>query len=286
MTYRATLWAAIVLAATGVLGAAAQEPPPGPLPPPANREVKRIPLEPNPPPPSIPVEEIIRQFVEKENAAKQAFDHYAYRLTVRVQEFEEDGSPGGEIQVASDMVPPKGGARTGKIVSHPPSTLRRAAFALQDLRELAGIPLFVLTSDQLGKYELTYAGQQQVDELTTYVFQVKAKRVERGQTYFEGVIWVDDRDLVIVKTYGKTVTETPSSDRPLPFSVVETYRQPADGKYWFPAYMRSDDTLKIQAGEFPIRLTIRYTDFKPFAAASEKKPAEPAKHDAAKPPND
>jgi len=282
MMRRVALWGAILLVAAGGRPLTAQEPRPGPLPIPEKKEVHRIPIEPNAQPPSIPVEEIIRRFTEKEDEAKRAFDNYTYRLTVRVQEFEEDGSASGELQVTSDMRLPEAGRRSGKIVREPPSTLRRAAFSMEDLQEMASIPLFVLTTDQLSHYEVKYEGRQPIDELTTYIFRVKPKRVERGHQYFEGVVWVDDRDLVIVKTYGKIVTGNPTEREP-PFPMVETYRQPADEKHWFPAYMRSDDTLKLQKGEVPIRLTIRYTDFKLSATATQKS-AEPAKPESPKLP--
>ena len=34
---------------------------------------------------------------------------------------------------------------------------------------------------------------------------MKPKKMVKGKRYFEGEIWVDDRDLQIVKTYGKGV---------------------------------------------------------------------------------
>ena len=59
---------------------------------------------------------------------------------------------------------------------------------------------FILTSEQLPQYDLTYAGRQHVDELDTYVFDLEPKRLEKGQRYFRGRVWVDDKDLQIVKT--------------------------------------------------------------------------------------
>jgi len=56
----------------------------------------------------------------------------------------------------------------------------------------------------------------------------------------------------------------------LPFTLFETQRENIDGKFWFPNYARSDDTLNLKSGEVRIRLTIRWTDYKPVAAASSK----------------
>ena len=52
---------------------------------------------------------------------------------------------------------------------------------------------------------MKYLGKQKVDEIDCYNFSVKPKTMVKGERYFEGEIWVDDRDLQIVKTYGKGV---------------------------------------------------------------------------------
>ena len=47
-----------------------------------------------------------------------------------------------------------------------------------------------------------------------------------------------------------------------------------DGKYWIPNYMRAEDTLHLKDRDVPIRVTIKWTDFKPFAeTAPAKAPA-------------
>ena len=80
-----------------------------------------------------------------------------------------------------------------------------------------------------------------MDEIGCFQFSVKPKKMEKGKRYFEGQIWVDDRDLQIVKTYGKGVGIW--SRRGQRVSAFETYREQIDGKYWFPTYTHADDTL-------------------------------------------
>jgi hypothetical protein len=53
----------------------------------------------------------------------------------------------------------------------------------------------------------------------------------------------------------------------LPFSLFETYRENVDGKFWFPNYSRSDDTLNLKGMQIPMRITIKWTDFKPLPVA-------------------
>src|SRR5206468_4068320 len=63
----------------------------------------------------------------------------------------------------------------------------------------------------------------------------------------------------------------------LPFMNFETYRENGDGKYWFPNYARSDDTLHFkESGDVPVRLVIKWSDFKPLPVAAQAAPADVA----------
>ncbi|MFZ0859053.1 MAG: hypothetical protein ABR881_05195 [Candidatus Sulfotelmatobacter sp.] len=44
---------------------------------------------------------------------------------------------------------------------------------------------WMLTTEEAPQYNLTYAGQQHVDELDTYVFHVEPKNEEKGKRYFQ-----------------------------------------------------------------------------------------------------
>jgi hypothetical protein len=60
----------------------------------------------------------------------------------------------------------------------------------------------------------------------------------------------------------------------MPFVTFETYRENVDGKYWFPSYERADETVHVKEGDFPVRLVVKWTDFKPLpAAVSDTTPA-------------
>jgi hypothetical protein len=79
---------------------------------------------------------------------------------------------------------------------------------------------------------------------------------------------VDDRDLQIVKTYGKGVGLLKKSEDQA-FPKFETYREQIDGKYWFPTYTRANDTLHFKNGDnVPIRMTVRYQDYKKYEGRS------------------
>jgi hypothetical protein len=98
------------------------------------------------------------------------------------------------------------------------------------------------------------------DELDCNVFSVKPKKIKSDQLYFQGKIWVDDRDLQIVRTIGKVV---PQKDNKFP--EFETIRQMIDNKYWFPVWTHAEGFLKFSADEVvQLEETITYEDYKRF----------------------
>jgi hypothetical protein len=285
---RPTFFAALFLVAMlCALPMRAQETPQGPMEAPAEHHVSRVSAEPEPPaPPSLAPEEIIRRFSQKEDEYLKSRPNYGFRKSVRIQEFGPDGAVAGEFLRVTDYTKLSDGRMTAKAVEKPQSTLQGIYLAPEDLDALDKIPAFPITSSQVSKYDLKYLGIEQLDEIECYIFQAKPKVVERSKAYFDGVIWVDMKYLEVVKTYGKWVTDQGDTRgiAQLPFSLLETYRENVDGKYWLPAYMRSDDTLHTKEGDFSVRLVVKWTDFKPAQPAGANAPAKSDLPPAATPP--
>jgi hypothetical protein len=263
----------------GVRGSRPQGSSQGPMEAPAEHHVSRIGTEPEPPaPPSLPVEEIVRRFSQKEDEYLKSRPNYGFRKSVRIQEFGPDGGVVGEFLRVTEYQKLADGRVAMRAIEKPQSTLQGVYLAPEDLDALDKIPAYPLTSGQLAKYELKFIGRELVDEVDCYIFQVKPKTVERAKAYFEGVVWVDAQYLEVVKTYGKWVTDQGDTRgiAQLPFSLFETYRENVDGKYWFPNYLRSDDTLHTKEGDIPVRLVIKWTDFKPAGASQSVPTAAPS----------
>ena len=246
----------------------------GPLAPPPKYEVKRIPSEPHPGPPPVPEQEIIQKLAANEDVMKQKYESYDFTETIRIEEMSD---PGGKFSVTGEVYTRPDGQRFLRVAKQPESDLKVEHFSLEDARTMASLPLFSLTSKEIGNYNFKYAGQEKLDQLTTFIFQVKPKLLSRKQRFFEGVIWVDDHDFAIVKSYGKLVSEISGNGTSLPFTMFETYRENFQGKYWLPTYTRSDDFVKgPDDEELPLRLVIRSTDFKPHNQAEEGAVAAPS----------
>jgi hypothetical protein len=236
-------------------------------------------------PPALPVEQIVQKFGDRELEFKKERDNYTYTQTFVVQTVDVDGRPDGEYRMTSDILFTPEGKRYEKVVSAPPPTLQRISLSQQDMDDLEHVQPFVLTSQELPKYDVKYIGREQLDELSTYVFDVGPKKIEKNQRYFQGRIWVDDKDLNIVKSDGKAVPDIIKKGNENVFPRFETFRENIEGHYWFPTYTRSDDELRFSTGAVHIRMTVRYANYKRFGATikignavelkEDKKPSKP-----------
>jgi len=269
-----------VLAAVSFLFSAAvvaQENAPGPLTPPPEHEVKRITGVPQPEaPPSLPPAQIIQGFAKKEDIYLAARPQFSYRKTIRIQEFGPDGHPSGEFIATYEAARSSDGQLYEKALSSPATSLQYLQFEPEDAQFLTRIPAFPVSMATLAKYNVQYLNTEKIDEVDCYIFQVSPKTLDRQHALFDGVIWVDQKYLEVVKTYGKWVTDLGALKPPtLPFDMFETYRENVEGKYWFPNYSRAEGVFKMKDREIPIRVTIKWTDFKPFPAAAGA-PASPS----------
>ena len=256
----AALCAVLLMLAVAAPVAAQQQQ--GPVkPPPKAPDVRRLERDAPPEAPPIPVADIIQRFTKNESELKRAHDQFAFQLSVRLQEYPSGGGETGELQMLSETYIKADGKRYGRVLEEKPGNLVTFDFFREDLQDFAALPLFVLTAEDAQRYDIEYQGRQPLDELSTFIFRVRPKVLERRTLQFDGVVWVDEEDFVIVKTYGKWVAEVPPEANKMPFTMFETYRENVADKYWFPTFIRAEETVKNDRGEARLRLTVRYSEF-------------------------
>ncbi len=212
---------------------------------------------------------IIQEFTIKEAKFKAARDRYGYTLNVTVQTLDNYGRVDGEYQQTSEIVLKGDGKRAEKTTFAPLSTLRKLSLSQDDLDDFRERLPFPLTPDELPHFSVSYVGQQHVDQLNAYVFDVSPKYPKKEMKLFEGRIWVDDLDLMIVKTCGKPREDeniNPKKKNAVAnlTPVFVTYRQPFDGQYWFPTYSRADELLHFPTGFVHVREVVKYSDYMPL----------------------
>lgn len=225
------------------------------------------------PPQGITPDQIIPRFAQKETEFAKARDQYTYRQDVKVETVDGD-TVDGQYHEVFDVMFNDQGHRMENVVFAPQSTLTKIYMSEEDMQDIRHMLPFVLTTDDLPEYNILYVGQQQEDELHCYVFDIAPKKIEGKKRYFQGRVWVDDHDLQIVKTYGKTVPDLCNnrpctevkhrSDNENLFPKFTTWRQQIDGQYWFPVYTKADDELHFKMEDVHIREIVKYEDYKRY----------------------
>ena len=217
----------------------------------------------------MPPEQIIQKFADREVELKKVLGSYTWTQYFLLQTLDVDDVPDGEYEIQSDILFTPDGKRFEKVTYAPANTLKKIQLTQQDLDDLKKIEPFAFTGDELAKYNITYVGRQKVDDLSTYVFDVDPKVIEKKQRYFKGRLWVDDHDLQIVKTHGKPVPDIVTKREENLFAQFTTYRENLFGDLWIPTYTHIDDVLRFRAGPIHIVATVKYTNYKRFGSTTK-----------------
>jgi hypothetical protein len=225
--------------------------------------------------PAQPTGMTVAQIIEKMGARESEFaaarEDYTFRQDVKFNTISEDTNrPDGEYHQVTDITFDKDGKRQEHVVFAPQNTIERVIMTENDFKDIEKRLPFVLTAPELPQYDINYLGRQKVDELDTYVLDVKPKVLEKGHRYFQGKVWVDQQDLEIVLVNGMSVPQDMRKgheDLSPPFT---TYYQQIDDKYWFPTYTKAEGNLHFAAQQgalsqdVHVRTIIHYTDYKRF----------------------
>ncbi len=226
------------------------------------------------PPKGISIPDVIRAFAQKEGEFAKAREQYTYRQSVKVQTMDDDRVD-GEYQQVTDINFDSQGRRLEQVIYAPQNTITRVSMTTEDFNMIRNIIPFVVTPETMVDYTITYVGQQKVDELDTYVFDINPKQLLKGKLYFDGRVWVDQQDLQVVMSSGKNVFDAKNKHKEddQQFPRFTTWREQIDGHFWFPTYCRADDLLHFPGGKHQmaqdvhIREIIKFTNYKRFGTA-------------------
>ena len=208
------------------------------------------------------IDKIITKFTKNERLFREALNIYVFNRNASISTVGMGGQITGTFKLESLITFDGEGKRIEKILFAPVSTLTEIVVTQADIQNLGGLDPFAIEPQHIDKYKFTYLGKEKIDELNLYVFDVAPKVMPKaekdGLRLFQGRIWVDDQDLLIVKSKGKAVPEW-KDER---FAVIETWRENIDGKYWFPSYSSSDDELVFRSGQaVKVRIRVKYSNY-------------------------
>lgn len=187
---------------------------------------------------SLSPQEIMQRVAEREAQFQKVWQEYMYRQNITFEILAPGDLVRERREMTIEVVFTQDGKRQVNTVMDK-GRLLALQLTPQDIDDIVAHQPFVLTPEELPKYDIQYLGKEQVDELDTYVFQVDPKKIKKPNRYFQGKIYVDDVDLQIVMTQGKIV---PDYKHNL-FPKFESVRQQIDGEFWFPTWVLADDYL-------------------------------------------
>ena len=215
------------------------------------------------PPKGPTVAEMIGKITANETRVRDARARYTYTQDTMVQTLSGTSVDGQFHEVTTVSYDSKG-KRVESVTFSEVPTLRGIQMSAEDTQDIREFMPWMMTSDVAPQYNITYAGQQHVDDLDTYVFHVEPKTEEKNKRYFQGRIWADSQDLVVVKLCGKSVPEIIPKKKKDPQDLRPTFvtwRQLVDGN-WFPAYSRIDDNLHFRAESVHVREIVKFTGYR------------------------
>ncbi len=215
------------------------------------------------PPPGL-----LRKIAARETANAEAMSNYTYRQSVTVQEFNDRGVVTGEYREARDITFSPNHVRYEQVTEQPRNTLTRIRLTPVDFADIRNIEPFLLTTDEVGRYEGQYKGEETVSGTRCFVEHVRPRQILSGQRFFEGLLWVRETDFAVIQSEGQAVPQIETLREQNLTPHFTTFRKNVDDKWFFPVETYADDTLFFRDWPQRVRIEVRYMNYKRFGAES------------------
>lgn len=215
-----------------------------------------------------PPANLAKLVAHRETETEAERNDYTYRQTVTIEELDSNGGARGQYREVRDIIFSPKHERTEQLIGKPQNSLKNLIMTEEDFRDVREIQPLVLTESQLWNYETKLRGEENMDGVDCWVLQVRPRQILEGQRFFDGMLWVDQKEYNIVRMQGQAVPQIRTMKSENLFPRFTTIRKPIDGKHWFPIYTYADDTLQFRTGPQRERLRIAFSDYKRFGAES------------------
>jgi hypothetical protein len=206
--------------------------------------------------------EILAASAEKGKSLLAALREYTYYIDLTIQTVSQADTVTGKYYRFSQVLFGQDGKRQERVLENTSTLPDDVHIGTNAANNLTRVYQFVITPEAMNDYEFTYVGRERVDELNTYVFDVKPKAKlpdpdKSSDRYLSGRVWVDDQDLCVVKVEGNALPEQSAHRTPK----FETFFQNVD-QFWFPAFVAADDTVRM--GKYSTRVVVKvhFTGYK------------------------
>jgi len=207
-------------------------------------------------------DEILKKTAENGRELLSALKGYTYYAELTLETVSQADTVTGTYYRFSSIYYDSEGKRQERLFEQKSTLPDGLYIGSNSANNLVRVYHFLITPDSLDQYDFNYVGREQVDELGTYVFDVKPKvklpDPEKSQErYLKGRVWVDDRDLQVVKVAGNAVPEQNAHRTPR----FETYFQNYD-RFWFPSYTSADDAVRAGKRSTRVIVKARFTAYR------------------------
>jgi hypothetical protein len=200
--------------------------------------------------------EFIRVIVAGEHNYIKALGSQGYAVDITVETLKGDAVD-GVFQRSSVIDFDSSGARRETVAPGGRNTLTRLKLSDKDISVLGDPMSFALTADSFADRDIVYSGRQMYKDRNLALFDVLPRSDKSADHGFSGRTWVRGTESSIVKTCGRDAGY-PIGD--MRFEVMRA--QTVDANY-FPVTTRADEEILIDGVPVHIRLTVRYSDYKP-----------------------
>jgi hypothetical protein len=200
--------------------------------------------------------EYIRVVVANERDFVKALGNHGYAVDIKVETLKADAVD-GVFHRASVVDFDAGGARRETVAAGATNTLSRLKLSDKDISLLGDPMSFALTADSFADRDIVYSGRQKYGELNLALFDALPRSDRSTDHAFAGRTWVRGVKASIVKTCGR------DADYPIANMRFEVLRAQVVDENYYPVTIRADEEIPIDGVPVHIRLTVKYSDYKP-----------------------
>ena len=208
--------------------------------------------------PDVSLSDIVQGAARAEQELEQALQTYVFREDIRLQELSRTDAVVGEYHVASEISFDSAGRMRDKVLEQT-ANLKRITATREDFEDIQSAWNLGLSQD-MDKYSIRSLGKETVNGFPCHVLELKPKNSSTTQRLFSGKVWVEDRDMTIIKSSGK-FSDVRERGKENLFPQFDLYREKIDG-HWFPSSITAKDTLEFSTGPVNIRMTVKFESYR------------------------
>lgn len=212
------------------------------------------------------LDRIVERLTNSDARLQDLLKMYTFHTSCLIREMGRTGAFRESSYGEWDVMFSDRGKRISHAVANSPHTTSYGIH--HSLKNEPGLPLMFFPEDR-NDYTFRYVEHVALDQIRAYELSVEPKKVERGKSYFKGLIWVEDRSLQIVKGEGDRV---PSVEHGVfewkfyPHCV--TFRSQSTGRFWFPTMT----VCEGMADGSHFNSVTRYFQYRKFGSSSVVSP--------------